>query len=488
MPEETVDVSAVTGRDAEAIQSLLQGERDFYAGRFQEAFGHYSEAVSKDSAFALAAVKGAQAASWLHEAEDAADLIRVALDHGGSLAPRDYHFARGMGAFFAARADSAVYHFEQAIALDENWPEAWTGLGEVYQHLLPRRSPQDSLAKDAFSRVYEQTHHSAAALFHLFEFAIRDGDFQRASDLLLEYMAASPDTVGYATKKLALMQKCVEESPGAIDWRDQVQRDVLAVLEAARSLGVGGAYPGCASAGYRAILSHDTTTSGAWRFAAALGQQSMLAATGQAGELTTFLDTISVFRSNLRPLFMVDALAGLPVDLQAEEEAERLRSDPAALRDWEIWYLGVWDAHRDRLEEARELHGRLAEPSVRTDPRRADLISESLMAHMALAEGDTARAIRLLDNLAPNVRRGSLIFPWESLGVERLLHARLLLARGLYSEAYREAATFDSPGAANILFPVFLPASLQIRLNAARELGDQRAVERMDSRLRALRR
>jgi hypothetical protein len=278
----------------------------------------------------------------------------------------------------------------------------------------------------------------------------------------------------------------VEESPGAIDWRDQVQNDVLAVLEAARSLGVGGAYPDCASAGYRAILSHDTTASGAWRFAAALGHQSTLAATGQVGELTTFLDTVSIFRSNLRPLLIVDALAGIPVDLQAEQEAERLRSDPAALRDWEIWYLGIWDAHRDRLEEARELQRKLAEPSLRRDPRRADLISESLLAHLALAESDTVRAVRLLDDLAPNVRRGSLIYPWESLGVERLLHARLLLAQGLYAEAYREAGTFDSPGAANILFPVFLPASLQIRLMAARELGDQGAVERMNSRLRAL--
>jgi len=486
MPEETVDVSAITGRDAEAIQTLLQAERHFYAGRFLQAFESYSEAVGQDSAFALAAVKGAQAASWLHRAEDAGDLIRVALDHEESLTPREYHFARGMESFLAASADSAVHHFEQALAIDEKWPEAWTGLGEVYTHLLPRRTPQDSLAKDAFIHVYDQTNHSAAALFHLVEFAIREGDLQQAWSLMEQFRATSPDTAGYGTEKLELMLQCAEGPPSAEEMREHVLGGVAHVLEAARSMGVAGAYPDCAVSGYRAVIAHDTSATGAWRYAASVGLQSMLAATGRVDELTTHLDTTSLYRTNLRPHYILDVLVGVPVDAQALEEVQRLRSDLGGLNEWEIWYLGVWDAHKGPLDEARALRDTLISRSDRTGDRRTKLVAASLSAHVALSERDTTLAVRLFDNLSPSVRRGSLYYPWESLGLERLLHARLLLARGQYSEAYQEASTFDSPGAANLIFPVFLPASLRIRLEAARELGAQRAAEEMEKRLGAL--
>lgn len=488
LPEETVDVSAVTGRQPEAIQAFVEGERHFYSGRFESAFERYSEAVRQDSAFALAAVKGAQAASWLHDAEAATDLIETALAHGGTLAPKQYHFALGLEAFFAAQADSAVHRFEEAVAIDEDWAEAWTGLGEVYTHLLPRRSPQDSLAKASFTRVYELSNHSAPALFHLVEFSIRDRELGRASSLLKEFRAADPDTTGYATEKLALMLLCAEESPSGIGWPDRVRANVEGVLEAARSLGVGGAYPDCALAGYRAILANHTSMSGPWRYAASVGLQSMLSATGRVEELTTFLDTASTYGEYLRPHYVVDALAGLPVEPEACAEAERLRIGMEDRGDADLWYLGVWDAHRDRPDEARRILGIMSERAAHTLERRAILVAASLRAHVALADGDTARAIRQLESLSPNVRRGSLYYAWESLGLERLVLAQLYLARGRYEEAYRQASALDSPGAANLIYPVFLPQSLEIRLEAARALGDQRAVVGLQSRIRDLRR
>jgi len=486
MPEQTVDVSAVAGRDPQPVQIFLQGERAFHAGRFREALRHYSEAVSQDSSFALAAVKGAQAASWLHASDEAEDLIHVALDHEDSLTPRAYHFARGMEAFLASQADSAVLHFEAAIALDPTWPEAWTGLGETYTHLLPRRAPQDSLAKAAFLQVYRETNHSAPALFHLVESTIRDGDLRRAEGLLEEYRAASPDTAGYGTEKLARMRRCSTAGPEDIDWEERVLRDVAHVLEAARALGVGGAYLRCAEAGYRAVLSFDTSSSAGWRYAASVGLQSALAAQGEVSQLSAFLDTVSAFSANLRPHYIVDALAGIPVEPQAEREAQRLREDVEGLNDWETWYLGTWDAQRGSLQEARMLSDRLGDRARRTEARRAELVAASLRAHVALAAGDTTAAMTLLADLTPNERRGSLYNPWESLGVERLLLARILLAEGQYARAYQEASVFDSPGAANLIFPTFLPASLEIRLEAARRLGDQHAVEIMQARLAAL--
>jgi hypothetical protein len=111
-----------------------------------------------------------------------------------------------------------------------------------------------------------------------------------------------------------------------------------------------------------------------------------------------------------------------------------------------------------------------------------------MSAHVALADGDTTLAIRLFDALTPNASRGALQHPWESLGLERLTLARLLLAREQYAEARKVAASFDSPGATNIINTVFLPASLEIRLQAARALDNQAAIRTIESRLAVLRR
>jgi hypothetical protein len=184
----------------------------------------------------------------------------------------------------------------------------------------------------------------------------------------------------------------------------------------------------------------------------------------------------------------VDVLAGVPVDGEAEAEAQRLREGIEARRDGEIWYLGVWDAHRGRLEEARHLLSLMEARSQGGTQRAPTLLAASLRAHLSLADGDTVLALRRLADLTPSARRGSLYYAWESLGLERLLLAELLLEAGRYADAYREASAMDAPGAANLVYPVFLPGSLRIRLQAARAIGDRPAADRMASRLEALRR
>ena len=487
LPEETVDVSAVGGRDAEAVQTFVQAERDFHAGRFVRAFEFYNDAVNLDSMFSLAAVKGAQAASWLHEVDDASDLIHLALGHAETLTPKHLHFARGLEAFFAANADTAVFHFEQAIAIDADWTEAWTGLGEVYTHLLPRNSPQDSLARDAFTRVYEHTNGSAPALYHLVEFAIREGDLPHAANLLNQYREANPDTAGYAVTKLELMLSCAENGPETIDWRAHVLDDVTPVAQAARSLGVGGALPGCALSAWNAVLAF-APPDNAWRFGAWTGLQSLLVATGREAELATLLDTTTAFGATTKLYSIVDALVGADVNEQAESIAQVLRDSLFDMSAFRLWFLGVWDAHKGRVNEARVIGDTLTARAAETGERGTNLVAKSLSAHVAVAVGDTASAIQQLYSLSPSAPRGALIYPWESLGLERLLLARLLLATGRAAEAGTVAATFDSPGAVNLVYPLFLPSSLEVRLDAARALDNQVLVEEIEARLTELKR
>jgi tetratricopeptide (TPR) repeat protein len=490
LPEETVDVSAIAGREAEAVQTFVQAERHFHAGRFVQAFEHYSEAVSQDSMFALAAVKGAQAASWLHEVEIATGLIDAALSHAETLTPKHMSFARGLEAFFAASADTAVFHFERALAIDSAWSEAWTGLGEVYTHLVPRKAPQDSLAQDAFLRVYGSTDGSAPALYHLVEYAIRDGDLASASEFLRQYRAASPDTLGYAVPKLELMLRCVREGPGVIDWRDLVLRDVRPVSQAARSLGVGAAYPDCAMAAWMAIIDFHASEADGYMYKALVGLQSLLAATGRDDELIALMDSALASGSqnavSAKRNYVAYYLAGARVDLEAKALVDSFKTNLWNISDARLWSVGVWDVDRNNLESARTIRDTLNSRTATDDRPVLSQWAMSLSAHVAAAEGDTTRAIALLQSITPAAHRGNVYYFWNSMGLERLLHARLLMARREYKAAYDVAAGLDSPGAVNIIYPLFVPLSLEIRLQSARALNDQAAVQAIEARLSAL--
>ena len=113
-------------------------------------------------------------------------------------------------------------------------------------------------------------------------------------------------------------------------------------------------------------------------------------------------------------------------------------------------------------------------------------MADALDAHITLADGDTVEALRQLQVLVPNAPGPNLVYPWESLGLQRLKLAEVLYARGEHAEAYRVATIFDSPGAASPIQPVFLPASLALRLRVARALGNQELAERLGERLRVL--
>jgi hypothetical protein len=185
---------------------------------------------------------------------------------------------------------------------------------------------------------------------------------------------------------------------------------------------------------------------------------------------------------------MICAVSGAsaPIDSAAAAEAERLsvrfEADPSRLSSQSLWYLGIWDVHLGRLDQARAVRDSLRSRAARSENRVDRLLEKSISARLALAGRDSVSARSLLAELVPDGERQLLQWnPWESLGGERLLLAELELARGRFAAASRIAANFDAP--APIPYVMHLRRALEIRRTAAEEVSDRRTATLMQHRL-----
>jgi hypothetical protein len=329
-------------------------------------------------------------------------------------------------------------------------------------------------------------------LFHLTEFAVRRGDRDRATRLLARYRRAVPTPEGLGAAELMLA--CLQDTMTVEAWRAAARRSPALVFEAAQSLALGGLrQPGCARAAWEAVLAvvPRTEGSGNYRFGALLGLQSLLVAEGRDDEVRALLESDSLFRPALRgQLYVLAALAGAGFTSEANSYAEKARrlyrASADNLSNIELWFLGTWLAHIGDVTEAAMMAD-LIQRRNKGEPRRDSLLAASLRARTTLASGDSAGALRQLRALVPTTAsQADLTWnPWESLPGERLLLAQLLLARNQIDEAVQVAANFDSP--VPIVYLMYLPASLSLRIQGAERLGDPRLAQLSRSRMSALR-
>ena len=483
----------LNGRDPAAIASFFRAEQAYRRARFTDAIAAYRQAVDADSGFTLAALRGAEAATWAERTTEGAAFTRVALDRRAELPPRYVAIAEGLAAYFASQADSAVRHFQAAIDLDPGAPEAWMGLGETYTHLLPTMPAPDSLAGVAFAAVHRLDPGFVPVLYHLIEIAGRRGDREAVERYVDQFEHEQADSTELVPALLIL--ECVRRSD-RIDWTPVARRHPDALLQAGASFVRGGLrQPRCAEDAWQALVDADTGTSVEGRnrrFAALLGLQTLLAAEGRRDELGQLLARDTVFNADYHgDLYLLDAAAGVPVAAEAERAAARLRelerANPSAVGSVRQWLLGVWDTETGRWDEARALSQRLLREARQDSGRRDTLLSQSLAARVALGTGDTAAARARLQALRPTAPKDELQWsPWESLGGERLLLARILLSQGAAADALDVTAEFDAP--APVAYALYLPAALAIRAKAAEALGDTKQADRCHERLAVLQR
>ena len=198
-----------------------------------------------------------------------------------------------------------------------------------------------------------------------------------------------------------------------------------------------------------------------------------------AGELAAGIPTVVLLQ-------VLDALIGLPLEAEADSAAallERLsEGDYGELQSHTLLFFGAWSARRRDDRRAEAIAAALdAQAALSQDPA-SRAYAAAVRGHLAVARGDTSAAVeRFREATSIGIGRG---LTWElaaPLVAERLALAELLLATGRPREAATVAAVFDHPEP--LLFLVGLRPSLEIRLRAARAMGDRRLTETTASRL-----
>ncbi|HKU63379.1 MAG TPA: serine/threonine-protein kinase, partial [Gemmatimonadales bacterium] len=418
-PGQTIDLRPLGDRKPAAIASFLQGEQAYRRMRFDLALPRYNRALAADSQLAVAAVKGAQAAVLLERYGEAHELASKVLAGEDALSRRYRSFAAGILAYLDGRADSAVAAFRRAIATDEASAEAWTALGETFYHLVPSGDYADSSAAQAFLHAEALDSTFSPPLVHLAHIAIRKGDLARASQLIDRLSLAEPEG-SEVLQRLRLMFQCVRDGPGSIDWGRAVQ-DSEMVVPVARMLSIGARQPACAVAAYRAQLA-DPRGSATRKWGALLGLASLLAAQDRRDELRQLLDSQSVGQVSGQILYFLTAAAGTGNDAVAAAAARRYVTGSSSPDPATAWIVGEWGATKgDTVTLNRmldSLRAKLESRHYRSDSVRV----AALEARRVLMNGDTVRAMELLERLTPSAPPADLEWqPWESFAPERLV-------------------------------------------------------------------
>jgi serine/threonine-protein kinase len=489
-PGRQVDVSPLADRAPAAVANFLQGEREYRRGAIARALDLYRVALRQDSALAIAAVRGAQAASWLQRNDEALELATRAVADANLLPSRYAHFARGIAHYQHGAADSALIELQEALRSDTSWAEGWMAVGEVYYHLMPEVSaPPDSLATKAFTAVRRIDPTFEPILPHLAALALRRGEVARADTLLQELARSGFDSS--FTRVGAVMRRCIRDGPRAVDWRDAVRQDATALVGLSKFLAGDMAQPACARAGSEAVWDNDSAAVAA-RWGALLVLNGLDVASGRYDEAVHLLESSQAVTLPGGALLLHDAVAGAPVEDHANRVAEHYGTDYSRIGSRRLSLLGEWEAHHGRANRVRAIAGAFAakrdsvQRQAHGEDRRIDsLLARVMAAHVTLTSGDTSGAISQLRALRPTAAYDGLEWqPWESLGYERLTLARLLLARGEAREAIHVAAQLDHPQP--VIYLLYLRPSIELRLRAAQMIGDARLATQMRERLARL--
>ncbi|HSE27774.1 MAG TPA: hypothetical protein VLA95_06050, partial [Gemmatimonadales bacterium] len=210
-----------------------------------------------------------------------------------------------------------------------------------------------------------------------------------------------------------------------------------------------------------------------------VGLLALDVARGRPEDVASRFRADSVLPERVR-LMLPLLLVPLGVPLEAEADAARRdlaaeygRAGERSSSPVHAWMLGAAALEAGDRAGARAAAGELARRAA-VGGRLETQLAVALAARLDLARADTTTAVARLAELRPAAPLDALGWaPWETLGAERILLARLRLARGDTGGARLVASGFDAAAAPIDL--LYLRQSLELRSAA----GDPDARRRL---------
>ncbi len=187
-------IAAVTTASLPALKFYLAGEQAYRAGEFEPAVEAFQQAISKDSAFALAHYRLSLAAEWLARTELSFDAAMAAHRHAARLSERDRRLLEAFLAWRRGDARRAEDLYRAHVGAYPDDLEGWFQLGEVLFHGNALRGRSVMEARPAFERVLTlEPNHTLAAL-HMARIAAGERNLEELDSLVDVQVRLNPES------------------------------------------------------------------------------------------------------------------------------------------------------------------------------------------------------------------------------------------------------------------------------------------------------
>ncbi len=215
IPIPDIGFTKLVDHDLEAVSAFLSGAMAFRRNAWDEATGHFADAVTIDSTFTLAAWRLADGQRWSISSGTLIDLDRLFREHAVDLGAVD---RRMLEATVARRGEEQFELYKKLIEDYPNDPYATLSYGDELFHRGALFGVDLDSALAVLQLAAEQDSFLAPAYHHLAWLSIRLGDAQRAAAALDRFgsIAASPEMT--ALLRLAYIERF--EPEGAPEARD----------------------------------------------------------------------------------------------------------------------------------------------------------------------------------------------------------------------------------------------------------------------------
>jgi Protein kinase domain len=452
-----------------ALRHLIDGQRKFWRSDFDGAAAEFQSAIDEDSTCALAFHRLSVAEIWRHDFPAALAAAEAGLrrhpfpSRWSELLTAQRHYARREGR-------GAIETFQMSVRDDPANIDGWLGLGEALFHFGWFAGYAASDAGSALRRVITLDSTFAPIHRHLIDLALYRGD---GTDARRWLSAFPPNDLHRPSREavIALRFGRAKERADALDRLADADRFTISEIVAV--LMHGGFDVPLADTVAAYLTAPGRTPDDRVR-----GAQYRVVTRAVLGRWEEGVAAWKLARSgsNLDGWLVQAYFAGYPAsDLVAPMFAAARRHLLAGRapdftvppwHDHQQAFFAV--AHRAFVEgdvaETRDLVRRLelAAPQADASDPLPSSVRASLQARLAILEGDTARAIALLEGSVARIAESvTQFFPLTAMAPQRLALARLLVANG---EAARASPWLDSfDNSSSIADPLFADSVRRLR-------------------------